>query len=244
MAQARRRAGGLLLKARGLLASGRGIPVIAGIAISLAAAAFGAAAFLVPQQAGVVLHQGDGGESGKHPSDGDAKLGAAPDEEAAPSTDSESGPAENELTVDIDGAVIDPGVFTLGAGSRVEDAIEAAGGLAHDADTSGLNRASPLTDGQKVRVPAEGEALTQSSLGAAAGTSPQAGEPTVSAGLVNINTAGTSELDALPGVGPSTAQAIVEDREANGAFKSIEDIMRVTGIGEKKFEKLKSSICV
>ena len=80
--------------------------------------------------------------------------------------------------------------------------------------------------------------------GAAAGGAGSAGAGGATSGLVNINTASADELDALPGVGPATAQAIIDERESNGAFTSAEDIMRVSGIGEKKFAKLKSSICV
>ena len=144
------------------------------------------------------------------------------------------------VVVDVGGAVIEPGVVELDAGSRVADAIEAAGGLAIDADCTTLNQAQLLQDGQKVYVPKEGEidasgALVDSStqeVGQAATT------------FVNINTATLEELDALPGVGPATAQAIIDDREANGPFASEEDIMRVSGIGEKKYEKLKGSICI
>lgn len=145
--------------------------------------------------------------------------------------------------VHIDGAVISPGVYELSGGSpRVRDAVEAAGGLAEDADTSSLNLAAPVTDGQKVYVARLGEALAEgASQGDAAGFSPSAESD---GGLVNINSATTDELDSLPGVGPSTAAAIVEDREANGPFTSPEDLMRVSGIGEKKFAKLRDHICV
>ena len=134
--------------------------------------------------------------------------------------------------------------MTLQADSRVGDAIEAAGGFVADADATRVNRAAKLQDGQQVYVPRVGET---------GGGGPGAVVPDIGAsaqgvataeGPVNINRASESDLDALPGVGPSTARAIVEDRDANGPFSSIEDLMRVSGIGEKKFEKLKSSICV
>lgn len=144
------------------------------------------------------------------------------------------------VVVDVGGAVIEPGVVELDAGSRVADAIEAAGGLATDADCTTLNQAQLLQDGQKVYVPKEGEIDASGAL--VDSSTQEAGQ--VATALVNINTATLDELDALPGVGPATAQAIIDDREANGPFVSVEDIMRVSGIGEKKYEKLKGSICI
>lgn len=153
----------------------------------------------------------------------------------------ETGDEDDEATivVDVSGAVASPAVVGLEQGARVQDAIAAAGGLTGDADISALNRAAVCADGQKIYVPRQGE--TAQASGAVLGS-----DPTVAgaSSLVNINTADEATLDGLPGVGPSTAQAIIEDREANGAFASIEDLMRVSGIGEKKFEKLKSAICV
>ena len=142
---------------------------------------------------------------------------------------------EAPLVVHVDGAVASPDVYELEPGSRVADAIDAAGGLAEGADTSTLNLAAPVADGEKVHVPVEGE-----SAPAAPGTSGGA----EAGGLVNLNTAGVEELDELPGVGEATAQAIVEDREANGPFTTVEDLMRVSGIGEKKFERLRELVCV
>lgn len=152
-----------------------------------------------------------------------------------------------EIVVDVGGAVRNPSVVRLTEGARVADAILAAGGLADDADASGVNQAALVADGQKVLVPRVGEAA--SALNVETGSGTPAGAQTglsaaASSGLVNINSASADQLDALPGVGPSTAQAIIEDRERNGPFKGIEDLMRVSGIGEKKFEKLRSSICV
>lgn len=136
------------------------------------------------------------------------------------------------LVVHVDGMVGTPGVYELTEGARVSDAVTAAGGLAEGADTSSLNLAAPLADGEKVYVPAEGEEATTSSEGASSG------------GLVNLNNASVEQLDELPGVGEATARAIIEDREANGPFTTPEDLMRVSGIGEKKFAKLEGMICV
>ncbi len=146
------------------------------------------------------------------------------------------------LVVHVDGAVAVPGVYELPEGSRVNDAIECAGGLAADADTSGINLAATIQDGEKIYVPAEGEEV--SSTGSVSSDLGGSSSAASSSGLVNINTADATELQLLPGVGEATAAAIIEDREANGPFSSPEDIMRVSGIGEKKFAKMEAMICV
>lgn len=152
--------------------------------------------------------------------------------------------AKDAIVVDVAGAVASPGVVELKDGARVADALGAAGGLAEDADLTSVNRAARLTDGQRVYVPRVGEQVAPVEGDGSAGEAGEGTQSTATGQAVNINTAGLAELDALPGVGPATAQAIIDDREANGPFTAPEDLMRVSGIGEKKFEKLKSSICV
>lgn len=151
--------------------------------------------------------------------------------------------AETEMYVDVDGAVASPGVYRLKDGARVAQAIDAAGGLTPDADLTGLNRASKVADGQKIYVPKVGEQAAVAGDGADGGAaaSPGVGDAT---GLVNINTASASELQTLSGIGPSMAQSIIDERTQNGAFTSVDDLMRVSGIGEKKFAKIKDCICV
>lgn len=173
-------------------------------------------------------------EQGRQSDSGSAESAAASFDSA-----SSSEAKTEELYVDIDGAVASPGVYRLADGSRIADAIDAAGGLSEGADVSSLNRAQKLVDGQKVHVPIAGE--TPASPDADSGSGASSGQTSA---LVNINTASVEELQSLSGVGPSTAQAIVDDRTQNGAFSSIEDLMRVSGIGEKKFEKLRSQVCV
>ncbi len=170
-----------------------------------------------------------GSASGAAQSDSDAALVAA-----------------NAIVVDVCGAVVNPGVYELVEGDRVSDAIEAAGGLTADADVSTLNRASKVSDGMKITVPQQGQSTSSGdALADGSGGSSSSSQTSAQAsGLVNINTATADELQTLSGVGPSTAQAIVEDREKNGLFASAEDLMRVSGIGEKKFAKIKDSVCV
>ena len=166
---------------------------------------------------------------------------ASDDDES--SSDSKKAIATSEVYVDVDGAVVTPGVYRLREGARVAQAIDAAGGLTPEADVAGLNRASKVVDGQKIYVPHVGE---QQTVDAVAGSGP--GEASVGASvasdLVNINTANAAELQTLTGVGPSMAQSIIDERTQNGPFTSIDDLMRVSGIGEKKFAKIKDCICV
>jgi competence protein ComEA len=145
------------------------------------------------------------------------------------------GSAAAVLVVDVAGKVRRPGIVTLDEGARVVDAIEAAGGARRGVDLTGLNLARLLTDGEQVLVgvpPVGGIAASAASAGAPSGTG---GTPSA---LVNINTASETELEALPGVGPVTASAIVQWRTDNGAFTSVDDLVEVSGIGEKTLADL------
>jgi len=139
------------------------------------------------------------------------------------------------IRVHVSGAVRQPDVYELPPGSIVKDAIEVAGGPASDADLDGVNLAVELRDQQQVYVPRQGEVAPMA---------PAVGGGGAPAGPVNINTATAAELEALSGIGPKTAEAIVEYREANGPFEGIEDVMAVPGIGEGTFEKIKDEITV
>ena len=146
------------------------------------------------------------------------------------------------VRVDVTGAVRAPGVYTLPAGSIIADAIAAAGGAAQDAALDRVNKAVPLQDGMQVHVPhgAEAASALLSNPAPTAPTPPPAGATTAPAGPININTATLTELDTLPGVGPSTAQRIIDGRP----YGKIEDLMRVKGIGQATFDKLKDHITV
>lgn len=141
---------------------------------------------------------------------------------------------EIKLFVDISGQVKNPGVYQVEEGTRLFQLIELAGGLNASADINGLNQAEIITDGQKIIIPKEGEVATLPSL-----TDTGAGQ-----GLVNINQADSIALQEIPGVGPSTAEKIINYRTEHGRFKSIEEIKNVNGIGEKTYEKMKSKITV
>ena len=164
----------------------------------------------------------------------------ASDAVAPSSPEPEAVEAKAQVYVYVTGAVANPGVYSLDEGLRVCDAVEAAGGLAEDADASTINLARVLSDGEHIDLPTKAEVEAALARGPAGGASGAA----AATSLVNINTADASALETLSGVGSATAQAIISDREQNGPFSSIEDLMRVDGIGEKKFAKLKDSICV
>lgn len=166
-------------------------------------------------------------------------------EEPAPviSAQSQAKSKEQLITVYVSGAVARPGLYELPAGIRAQEAVEAAGGFTEAANQEKVNLAKKLKDGSQVNVPAvKGSKKTAGSTdipAKKAGRSSQQKQ----ADLVNINTAGIAELDALPGVGEVTAQRIVDYRQQH-PFTCIEDIMKVRGIGEAKFNKMKDRLTV
>lgn len=152
-----------------------------------------------------------------------------------------------KIYIHITGEVKKPGVIELNSGDRVIDAIEKAGGETKQADLSQVNLAYKVEDGQKIYIPNKNEKITEyiwSGNGNNNGDSNLNNREQKEGKKVNINTASQSELDGLPGIGPALAQRIIDFREENGEFKSIEDIQNVKGIGEAKFEEIKENICV
>lgn len=159
------------------------------------------------------------------------------------SVDTETVNTLEEIKVDVEGAVINPGLYTMVSDARIGDAIEAAGGLASDAASGAINLAQLLSDGDQVYVPTEKEASEASMTAAAAGQAPSTTQQGAT-GKININTASAQELQQLDGIGPALSQRIVEHREAHGRFQSIDDLKRVPGIGEAKYAGIKDSICL
>ncbi len=159
---------------------------------------------------------------------------------------------DNELPVSVVvyvcGAVVNPGVYELSEGSRIDDAVTAAGGFSEDADRTYVNLAARLSDGSKLQIPTLSETSDETLAkeinsfdaednGSKSGASDEGG-------LININTASQTELATLPGIGEGIAGKIIKYRDENGSFKSIEDIMKVSGIKDKLFSKIKDQITV
>lgn len=166
------------------------------------------------------------------------------------------------IFVHVIGAVREPGVYELSQGSRVSDAVDAAGGTTSKASVDSVNLARVLNDGEQVLVPTkaqvkdqgkvagqDGSAASQEGSAAAgsaasSGSAGSSGSPSAGAGKININTASSDELQTLKGVGPATAQKIIDERTANGPFAKVDDLTRVSGIGEKKLASIRDSITV
>ncbi len=143
----------------------------------------------------------------------------------------------NVICVHVTGYVHNPGVYQLREGSRVYEAVEIAGGFTDEADTEFLNLASVLQDGQQIHVYSKSESVTAQTTYYSSGTDASGNV------LININTASKEQLMTLPGIGESRADSIIDYREENGGFSSIEDIMNVSGIKEAAFKKIKDYIC-
>lgn len=193
---------------------------------------------------------GTGSDSGKHTSDVDIDNGS----EAV----SDKAMQQAMIYVDVCGAVANPGVFQLAAGSRVFQAIEAAGGYLPEAALTCVNRAGVLTDGQQLYIltqeemerqgldPAEMAGASDGQMNGSAGTGQNTGmtAQVQQDNRININTADEAQLTTLTGIGATRAQAIIAYREENGPFAAIEDIMNVQGIKEGTFAKIKDEIVV
>lgn len=158
----------------------------------------------------------------------------------APGTEATS--SSETLLVHVVGAVASPGVYEVPLTARVVDGIAAAGGLAGDADPSLLNMARTLVDGEQLRVPRIGEAPTEPLT--AGGDPSGAGGASDSAGLVNLNTATATELEELPRIGPAMSARIIDYREQNDGFTTVEDLKEVAGIGDATYEGLVELVTV
>ena len=154
-------------------------------------------------------------------------------------------PPTSDVTVHVAGEVKKPGVLTLPAGSRITDAVQAAGGLTKDADPSALNLAQPLNDGEQIKVPKVGEPEGSGEApDSTSGASGRTSSGSAGGDKINVNTASEKELQELPGVGPATSEAIVKHREENGRFESVEQLEDVPGIGPAILERLTPLVTV
>jgi competence protein ComEA len=150
------------------------------------------------------------------------------------------GESKGRLVVHVAGAVRHPGVYRMRAGQRVDDAVERAGGARRRADLSALNLAAELEDGRQVLVPLRAAAASTGAATTAAG----AAAPATPAVPLNLNTATAEQLDELDGVGPATAQHIIDYREAHNGFGSVEELDQVPGIGEARLAALRDKVRV
>jgi competence protein ComEA len=148
-------------------------------------------------------------------------------------------PPPEMVAVHVLGAVAAPGLVWLDAGSRVVDAIDAAGGTVPGAALDAINLAAVVADGQKLRVPFHGEEMIDQPVG-----EPSAAAEGTSASLIDLNTATSEQLTTLPGIGPVTAAAIVSYRERFGRFGSVDDLLRVSGIGPGRLEAIRDLVTV
>jgi competence protein ComEA len=158
---------------------------------------------------------------------------------AAPSISvhDDAGEGGGRVVIDVAGAVRKPGVYRLSSSQRVEDALDRAGGPTHRADLSQLNRAAKLEDGRQILVPTRASRRAS----AASAASPSSATP---AQPVNLNTATLEELDTLDGVGPATAQKILDFRTEHGGFGSVDELDQIPGIGEKRLAALRDHVRV
>ncbi len=146
--------------------------------------------------------------------------------------------APARVVVHVVGAVRRPGLYRLAQGGRIADAVARAGGASRKADLAGVNLAAPLADGEQVVVPVRGAAGAAGGAAAAPGSA----APGAAAGPVHLSTATLEQLDSLPGVGPVTAQKILDYRAKHGAFTSVDELDAVPGIGPARLEQLRELV--
>jgi competence protein ComEA len=203
--------------------------------------------------AGVVWYRigiGGSGDAGAAPRRVDAAPRApamhAPDPTTTSSSSSPGGKVPAHIAVHVAGAVTRPGVVELPAGSRVIDAVETVGGGLADADLDRLNLAAKLTDGERVYVPKVGQPDpgVVPDVGGSSATAGGSSGGATAGGKLNLNTATQAQLEDLPGIGPTYAQAIVAERQRRGGFKSVNELRSVRGIGDKRFAELAPLVTV
>ncbi len=192
--------------------------------------------FLTGCQEAAVLYDSDGSVEELLPEESSASEESGGGREAASEEGGETAaaePAAQTLCVYVCGEVRAPGVYELPEGSRIVDAVEAAGGMTEAASGTWLNLAEPVSDGQKIEVPSETEASELEKV-----------QQEAQSGLVNLNTASAEELMTLTGIGESKAEAILSYREEHGGFEKPEELMEIPGIKEGVFEKIRDQVTV
>lgn len=179
------------------------------------------------------------------PTEGDVKEEVLFSTEETSTAVSSSSQPETEWFVDLKGAVAHPGMYRVKEGMRLMDVIEQAGGFTDEANRNQVNLAKLLSDQEIIYVPKSGEEIPVMQQAAAAPTDlPQPTNSSTETEKININTADATQLQQLTGIGEKRAQDIINYREENGSFQSVEDLMNVSGIGQKTLEKLRNSITI
>ncbi|MGT2667151.1 helix-hairpin-helix domain-containing protein [Streptococcus rifensis] len=164
------------------------------------------------------------------------------DQASSPQKDDKKSQIEEEsIMVDVKGAVREPGLYQMKLGDRLADAVAKAGGLTEEADGKSINLAQKLSDEAVIYVASQGEDISviTSSVSEKEGQSGESGNS-----LINLNTASLAELQTISGIGAKRAQDIIDYREANGGFKTVDDLKKVSGIGDKTMEKLRVYVSV
>jgi len=200
------------------------------------AAAYAACCLLVVLLGWRVLRS-EGGAGGAAPA---ATVASAAASSSSPAVTAEAAPArDTTATVHVVGAVRRSGVYRLRMGQRVQDAIARAGGATARANLQAINLAAKVADGQQIVVPGKGGAAA-----APAAAAPAVGGAAVGGAPINLNSASAEQLDTLDGVGPATAQTILEFRTEHGGFSSVDDLSQIPGIGPKRLESLRAQVTV
>ncbi|HET9770632.1 MAG TPA: ComEA family DNA-binding protein [Acidimicrobiia bacterium] len=209
--------------------------------------AFGAVAVVLALLAGLAWFQAGSRHGGVPAAEAAPRSPVVdPPRPASPGPDRPAPPVAPPLAVHVAGAVRRPGLYQLPPGSRVADAVQAAGGSLPRAHLDRLNLAARLVDGQKILVTLRGEPVPPDATGpgTVGGAGPDPGAPGNLPEPIDLNAADLAALDSLPGIGPSTARAILEERNRRGGFRSTRDLLRVPGIGEGRFARLKDRVRV
>ena len=183
----------------------------------------------------------DAGAGVTEATSGQATQPAAGDGSATVRLDRADG---GRITVHVAGAVRRPGLYRLAAGSRIDDALQRAGGPRARADLTAVNLATKLEDGRQVIVPERGSGAAASAPGSGSGSAAAGGPGSAPAAPVNLNTATLEQLDTLDGVGPGIAQRIIDYREQHGGFRNVDELGEVPGIGDKRMATLRPLVTV
>ncbi|MES1038188.1 helix-hairpin-helix domain-containing protein [Peribacillus simplex] len=183
-------------------------------------------------------------QQGENPADTEDIFSISEKEAEIEKSENETAAEPLIIKVDVKGAVKSPGIFTAQAGDRVIDLISAAGSFTDKADKNKVNFAQIVEDQMVIYVPEIGEEVMGNLENIQVGSSGDAATKGASGGLVNLNTATQEDLETLTGIGPSKANAILDYRETVGKFKEVDELKKVTGIGDKTFERLRDSISV